>query len=612
MKNRSIRARRFAPVLSLLSLTMAVSAQSQVAEITPVVVSATRVEQKISDVIPSATVITREDIERSQAPTLVDLIQGQPGVEIGRNGGPGTVSSIFMRGQSSSNVAVYIDGIPVQRDSLGGLKIGNIPPGQIEKVEILRGNMAAIYGESAVGGVINIYTRSDVASSGPSGSASYGSRNTSDVVAGYNVRGDDFKLGLSLQRFDTDGYSAMNSSQNSSINPDNDGFKRESIFINGEKKVNKDLAFGLQANSVGSDVDYDNTGGATKTHSSKQKSDDLTLYSRFSPSTEWSSRVALTQSKFENREFVNGAENIVFDGKQLSMQWGNVYKLGSGNVSFGVDAADAEFKNYGSYKRDSRGYYAGYRGQLESFDYQVNLRRDEVKDKSNASDLDESVNTWLLGAGYLVSENTKLTGLVSTSFRAPSVSEFGNTPSLNAEEHKGYELGISHTTGIGTLKLVHFDTETTNAISYTGIWPCSSNCYENIDKFENKGIDLSFAGASAGWGYKFSAVTQDPKNAETGARLTRRAKEYGSVDLSKNAIGIDWGAKIVWSGNRADVGDKSLPSYTVVNLTASKKLSPELTCRLKVENAFDKKYQLAYGYDTPPRGFFVSLQYQPK
>ncbi|MFN8956325.1 MAG: TonB-dependent receptor, partial [Burkholderiales bacterium] len=89
MKNRSIRARGFTPAFSILSLAVAASLQAQTIELNPVVVSATRIEQKLSDVIPSATVMTREEIERSQAPTFIDLIQGQPGIEIGRNGGPG-------------------------------------------------------------------------------------------------------------------------------------------------------------------------------------------------------------------------------------------------------------------------------------------------------------------------------------------------------------------------------------------------------------------------------------------------------------------------------------------------------------------------------------------
>ena len=615
MKN-SFRARGFAPALSVLSLAVAASLHAQTIELEPVVVSATRIEQKLSDVIPSASVITREEIERSQAATLVDLIQGQPGVEIGRNGGPGTVASIFMRGQDSKNVAVFIDGIPVQRDAIGGLKLVDIPPSQIEKVEILRGNMGAIYGESAVGGVINIYTRTGALFSGPTGSVSYGSRNTSDATAGYSIKGSDYRLGLSLQRFETDGFSAMNPSQNPTrINPDKDGLERESIFVNGEKTVSQDLTLGFQANNLSSKVEYDSdgfgSGTPVDTHTTDQNSSDISLFGKINISDVWSMRLTLSESKFENFEFENATPNGEYKGEQLGLTWSNSYRFEKSSANFGVESTKADFSSYGEdFKRESLSSYLGYSGQAGLLDYQANVRRDEVKDKSNSSTLEESANTWLVGLGYLLSETTKLTGLMSTSFRAPAVYEFGVTPSLKSEEHKGFEVGISQATSIGTFKIGHFQTKTKNAISYTGPG------YKNIAQFENEGVDFSLIGETAGWVYKFNAVSQNPKNAGSGARLARRAKEYGSIGLTKTAVGVDWGADVIWSGNRKDSDNptdkKFNSSYTLVNLTASKKLSPEWTGRVKLENAFDEDYQLAYGYNTPPRGVFVTLQYSPK
>jgi vitamin B12 transporter len=595
---------------------VAASLHAQTVELEPVVVSATRIEQKLSDVIPSATVITREEIERSQAATFIDLIQGQSGVEIGRNGGPGSVASIFMRGQESKNVAVFIDGTPVQRDAFGVLKLVDIPPSQIEKVEILRGNMGAIHGESAVGGVINIYTRTGATFSGPTASVAYGSRNTSDAAAGYSIKGSDYRLGISLQRFETDGFSAMNPSQNPTrVNPDKDGLERESIFVNGEKTVSKDLTLGFQANNLSSKVEYDSdgfgSGTPVDTHTTDQNSSDISLLGKINISDVWSMNLAMSESEFENFEFKNTAPDGDFKGKQLRLSWNNIYRIGKSSANFGVESTKADFASYNAeYKRETLSSYLGYSGQIGLLDYQANLRRDEVKDKSNSSTFKESANTWLAGLGYLLSENTKLTGLMSTSFRAPAVYEFGDTPSLKPEEHEGFEVGISHVTSIGVFKVGHFHTKTKNAISYVD--GCMSNCYENIDQFENEGVDLSLVGDAAGWFYKFSAVSQNPKNATTGDRLDKRAKEYAAADLSKRVSGIDWGAKITWSGNRTDVGDKTLQPYTLVDLTASKKLSPEWTGRVKLENAFDEDYQLAYGYNTPPRGVFVTLQYQPK
>jgi vitamin B12 transporter len=82
-------------------------------------------------------------------------------------------------------------------------------------------------------------------------------------------------------------------------------------------------------------------------------------------------------------------------------------------------------------------------------------------------------------------------------------------------------------------------------------------------------------------------------------------------------MGVDWGANVIWSGNRTDshivtFAPVSNSSYSVVNLTAAKKLTPEWTGRVRVENAFNENYQLVHGYNTPQRGVFVTLQYQPK
>lgn len=617
---KSFRAHAFAPALSVLSLALASAVHAQTVELDPVVVSANRIEQKLSDVIPSATVITREEIERSQAPTLVDLIQGQPGVEIGRNGGPGSVSSIFMRGQASSSVAVFIDGVRVQTDHFGGVKVVDIPPSQIERVEILRGNMSALYGEAATGGVIHIYTRAGADSTGSHASLTYGSRNTVDASAGYQVKQDGWKAGFSVNRFDTDGYSAQNVTQEPLANPDKDGYERNALFVNLERSVSPDLAFGIQANAIESEAEYDNSFHAPRDlHHDKTKSDDVTIYSRFKFNEDWSSRIGLTQSNFAYDQFRNQGAGFVntnrSEGEQFSFGWSNSYKLGAGNAAFGVDSVDATFKS-GSpasltkYKRSSNAFYVGYSGRAGLLDYQANARHDSVAAKSTASTIKNSKTTWLLGAGYLLTADLKITATQSTSFRAPNTAELftpnGGNPNLKPEEQKGSDLGVQYFSSLGLIKVVYFETKTSNLI--TG-W----NPMTNTAKAKNSGVELSLAGVANNVGYKASYVSQDPRNAVTNARLARRAKEYASFDLTTNLSGIDWGTNLIWSSDRLDGATVNrLATYTVVNLTASKKLSPEWTGRVKLENAFDEDYQLAYGYNTPPRGVFVTLQYSPK
>jgi vitamin B12 transporter len=373
-------------------------------------------------------------------------------------------------------------------------------------------------------------------------------------------------------------------------------------------------------------VEYDSTsnpnfGPASPSdrQNSKQKSSDLTAYSRANLSTDWTSRLAITQSDFKNQEFYNGSANGTYIGNQLGVQWGNNYKLGTGNANFGVDLIKAEFKTPTKYERDSLGSYVGYSGRFDRLDYQANLRRDEIKSQEGNTSKANSANTWLIGGGYSLTDSTKLIGLLSTSFRAPAVSDLFGVPSwgqnpnpdLKPSEHKGGEFGLQQRSSIGLLRAVYFKTETKNDFEWR------NRQINNIARTENEGVELGLSGSAAGWGYKLNAVLQDPKNAESGVRLARRAKEYGSIGLTKTAMGVDWGSNVIWSGNRTDshvvtFAPVTNSSFTVVNLTASKKLTPEWTGRVRVENAFNENYQLVHGYNTPPRGVFVTLQYQPK
>jgi vitamin B12 transporter len=116
----------------------------------PVVVIASGFEQPLSKVLPSASVITRSDLDRTQAKTLVEALQGEVGFEFGRNGGPGTVTSLFLRGADSKNIVVMIDGVRSQTDNLGSIQLTDIPLSSVERIEILRGNAGALYGESAI------------------------------------------------------------------------------------------------------------------------------------------------------------------------------------------------------------------------------------------------------------------------------------------------------------------------------------------------------------------------------------------------------------------------------------------------------------------------------
>ena len=265
MKTGNSRARLSALPLAVAAAFSSPSGFAQSADnataLQQVVVTAMRVEQPLADVLSSLSVITRKDIERSQAQTLADLLQGEAGFEFGRNGGPGAVTSFFLRGQDSINTAIVIDGIRAPVDQIGSLLVIDIPIQQIERIEILRGNASALYGDAAVGGVISITTRTGGGVPRAYGSVTLGSRNTREMLLGYAGESDGYKLNFNVGSAASDGFSAMNTQQKASANPDNDGSKNDFAAFRLDKKLGTDLSMGLRFKSSTSSSDYDDSWG---------------------------------------------------------------------------------------------------------------------------------------------------------------------------------------------------------------------------------------------------------------------------------------------------------------------------------------------------------------
>lgn len=145
------------------------------AQLDTIVVTATRTPQPLSSVSADITVIDRDEILRAGVTGLADLLARQPGIEFARNGGPGTSTSVFIRGNESRHTAVYIDGVRVDSQSTGGAVWEQIPLDQIERIEVLRGPAAAIYGSDAVAGVVQLFTKQGNGSPRPSASVTVGS-----------------------------------------------------------------------------------------------------------------------------------------------------------------------------------------------------------------------------------------------------------------------------------------------------------------------------------------------------------------------------------------------------------------------------------------------------
>ncbi len=213
-----------------MALAQSVAAQTPVFPGSEIVVTAGRVPQKLSDALRNVTVITAEDIEHSGQLTLAQVLQQFGGLEMASNGGHGNTASIFIRGANSAHTLVLVDGIRLQSATLGTTAFENIPLAQIERIEIVPGPVSSLYGSDAVGGVIQIFTKSRRSTPAAEFTASLGSYDTRSIKAATSTTVGNTDFTLSAGFFETDNFNVTKPTISfGRFNPDDDGYRNSNF-----------------------------------------------------------------------------------------------------------------------------------------------------------------------------------------------------------------------------------------------------------------------------------------------------------------------------------------------------------------------------------------------
>lgn len=211
MNNKSNLTRLLASVPFALSVPLAhaEAGDSNTAQLETVVITATRSQAKLAELPVSATVLTPEDIQKSPAQSLDQLLLTIPGINLQEPPSFAqhpTSNSVSMRGLGGYRTLVLLDGVPLNHAFSGYVQWNQVPLDAIERIEVVRGGASSLWGNYAMSGVINIVSKAPD-KTGASLAASYGSDNTSQLGgAGNWVVNDALKLGLRADRYDTDGY----------------------------------------------------------------------------------------------------------------------------------------------------------------------------------------------------------------------------------------------------------------------------------------------------------------------------------------------------------------------------------------------------------------------
>ncbi len=616
-----------ASAISALFVPPVYAADDELKTLSPVVVTASRLEQPQTEALPHTTVISSEQIRESGASDVISLLNRQAGIEILQSGGSGMQSSLFMRGAEASQHLILIDGIPVRDATMLGMAapLQHILPEHIERIEIVRGNVSAIYGSGAIGGVIQIFTKRGTGSPSVNLSAEAGSRGTTRLGAGVSGQSGNTRYALSMARFKTDGFSAVDTSQFPSENPDDDGDKNLSLTTALSHEWQKGHELGVRAYFHDAEFDYDNFGDGpvTRIDDGTSRQHTVALFSKNRLSAKWLSTVTLSETEITRSDKGVDAGTVLSDSNYKSrarlLQWENELSLSPDWVLTGGLSAAKERATITSYfswpesawgpagssssgyspSRSNRSMFAGLNGKSDAHSMQLNVRYDDVGDSGSDA-------TGYLGYGYALTPKWKFIASASTAFLAPNLYQlydpsFGN-PELKAERALTHEFGFQYATGPTLLRTTVFSSRTRDLIIWNG------SGYSNIGKARNHGLELSASSHVAGFDVHASLTLQNPKNKVTGERLLRRAKTLGSLALSKGVGDWRFGGDVQYAGLRKD-GAADMPSYWLANLNVHYVLDKTVTLYGRMENLFDRDYQTVYGYNQPSRGIFVGIRW---
>lgn len=585
----------------------------------------------------SVSVVTGEDLEEAGDMQLSSYLSRLPGVTVVQNGPMGGTAKLGIRGASARYVAVYIDGIRVD-DPTGiatEFDFGALSTADVGRVEVLRGSQSALWGGSAVGGVINITTRAALEDGlHQSVAIEGGSYGTAGLRYSLGYRDDRVETAFTASRIHSDGFSSYDTMpRDPSLEAD--GYDATRLSFSTRYRVSDALALGFSVFGQDSENEYDgyvdtdadgygDTFGDTTTERQDRREVGGRLFAEYETGNT-AHLFEVTRYRVSRDDDAAGSVST-FTGERLGFGYRGTTEISQDlTLVYGADWMEETATNAalpaGESTRIGGVYVQGIWSPSETLDLSLSLRHD---DHSSFG----SQPSGRIALAWQAMPDLTLRAAASTGFRAPSLYELygdpswgiGPNPDVTAEESRSFEIGADYRVGErADLSVTLFAIDTENAITYCGAFsaaclgtlpPGSTNMYENVPgTSKRRGIELSgdvalSDTASIGLSYTYTDA-RGPTDTRLGRVPFHSLALTLTGDLSDRLSG-HVGLQHL-SGRPAEFGTP-LDDYTVVNLGASYELSETTELSMRVENVFDRDYQILPGYGTSGRAAYLGLQ----
>ena len=578
------------------------------------VVTATRTAQPLDDALRDVIVIPRDRIEQSGSLSLAELLQRHAGVEFRGTGGPGQPAGLFLRGANAGQTLVLVDGLRVGSATVGTTSIENIPLDLVERIEVVKGPLSSLYGADAIGGVVQVFTRSGAK---PRVFASAGAGNAGEyrAAAGFTAIENEVAYSLSAGARKADAPSATND-RAACHDPDRDPY--ENAFANAQVAwrwwQGEDITIAGFTSKGKTHFDgCPDAQGRSGDDRNDQAISGARVTSRSWLAPWWASRLTLGQGR--DRLEIRGSEPARFETRQDQLSWVNEFGTLLGPILVGAETVRQQVESDTAFtrtRRDTNSVFASANETWQGQRLEASARRDEDEQFGGRNTGTLSYGAPWVGVGFLTFTTGK--GFrVPTFFDlyAPPSDAYRPNPDLRPERSESREVSLRlEPGGKWSGRLTWFDHRIEDLITYV------APTMQNVSRARIKGMEATIEGFAGPVKVRGSLSVQQPKDEETGLRLQGRAERFGRLELEHASGPWRITGGVTASGDRYDSANEApgtrLGGYATLDAVLRYRIDKSTAIELSGANLADKRHEHAIGYDAPRRSFLLRLSFEGK
>jgi vitamin B12 transporter len=612
-------------------------------ELERIVVSANRIEQPLSRIGDSVTLLDAEQVRASQKLTVADLLATTTAVTVSRNGGLGGSTQLRIRGAEHDQTVVLIDGVKLNDPSSagGGFNFANLLTGDYMRIEVLRGPQSTLWGSQAIGGVVNVVTSVPEGPLLASYAAEGGERGSATLQARVEAGGERFAWRVAGKYLTTDGISALNDDRGGR---EKDGYRNTGANVRGLWRITEAVEAELRTTYSRGRVEFDGFPppdfalADTREHAVTEEIVSYAGVNATSFGGKLRNRVgfAFTDTDRENID-PDSSVPVTFDATGRNERWeyqGTLTLNDAVSGVFGLESERSELQTRSPTVFDPNPAPLANHAQLDSAYAQVSVSPFAALTLTAGMRYDDhdtfgDESTGRASVAWSATSTTILRASYGEGFKAPTLfqlfSEFGNED-LAPERADAWDVGVEQhlLSEALVLSATYFGRNTRNQIDFVSCFPAADpRCatrpfgfYDNLAKTDAEGLEL---GLSARIGERLSVdanytdmdITNRTPGDNFGRELPRRPGHTLNGEVTYAwPIGLTTSVAVTHSGRSFDNASNSveLDGYTVVDLRAAFALRDNLEVYGRLENAFDEEYETIARYGNAGRGLFVGVR----